>query len=178
MKTCITLFLTLCTFLSFSQCEEYFRKYESQIFKTTSYLGKDMRLYDAGTGGGTLDLYTEDSSVFLQPLLPVAKETCWDPENSSVTFTLESGDQVVIPFTDSVNDCDNISPSANFLISKENMKKLEASEAVSFTIKYKTYSETYNIPIEVNDDLMDSSVKAYPRKQLKESMTCLMGYGY
>jgi len=136
LRIYLTSFLTFFVLVSYSQCEVYFRKYESQIFNTTSYLGKDMRLYSAGAGGGILDLYTKDSSVFLQPLLPVGKETCWDFENSSVTFLLESGDQVAIPFTDATNECDNISPTASFLINRDNMTKLEASEAISFTIKY------------------------------------------
>ena len=178
MKNSLIVLIIFTSSTALGQCDQYFKKYESMISKTSYYLGKDMRLADAGTIAGSLDLYTDDDKVYLQTLLPVADETCWDMENSSITFLLASGAQVMLKLTDVNDECNDISPSGTFLISPENMTKLENSEARSFIIKYQAYSEEINIPAEVKDDMMDPDIKAYPQKQLKESMTCLKELGF
>ncbi len=182
MKNLLIILLAIFETTAYSQCDRYFKKYESLITKTSYYIGKDMRMVNVNAVGGWMDLYTQDGNVYFQASTLISKEnTCWDPETSSITLHLESGQKVTLPFGEASYVCDDEGDdvhTGSFLISKENMKLLESSEATEMTVQFKTYFTSVEIPEEVNDDLMNRDIKTFPRKQLKESMTCLMEYGY
>lgn len=161
----------------YSQCERL-KKRESKIFNTISYKTDDMRLGNAGGDiGGFFSVFAMDEVQF-QVILPVSQKTCWDTEKSAITIQLASGEELELPFAEANNDCDDISPYGVFSISDSHMEKLAITEATQFTVHYKSYAVTYQIPEKVNDDLADPDVKDFPRKRLMKSIGCLIDIGF